>query len=496
MPTDQGIIFIQIDGLSHDQLQRAMANGSMPFLSRLLRREHYQLHSLYSGLPSSTPSFQGELFYGPRCAVPAFGFRDHRSGRLAKMFTREVVRGVQDRLQRQGEGLLTGGSSYCNIYDGGAAETHFCASSLGWDEILKSVNPLKLATVLACHGWSFVRTLALLLIELFLGVLGFLRGAMSGRELWQELMMIPARVVVVILMRELSTIGATMDAARGLPVIHLNLLGYDEQAHRRGPGSAFAHWTLKGIDAAIRRLWDSAHRSARRHYDLWVYSDHGQEHTTPYQYVVGIPIQEVVAEVIRDHLNASCQQTAAKHDDVPTRAQWLSAGWIVGKLFGEDPRDIQPTVEGVQVAAIGPLGLVYVDRPLSTHERITLAGILVEERRIPLACVATDPDEAVAVTAEGKFDLPRQYVEVFGSHPFAEEVAADLVRLCHHPDAGEFVVSGWNRHGPNYSFVLQSGAHAGPGPQETGAFALLPCDAPLPGPQVRYLRAVICVTQH
>ena len=60
--TAPGLVLIQIDGLSHRQFGRALDNGKMPFLNRLLRREGYGLHTLYSGLPSSTPSVQAELF--------------------------------------------------------------------------------------------------------------------------------------------------------------------------------------------------------------------------------------------------------------------------------------------------------------------------------------------------------------------------------------------------------------------------------------------------
>jgi hypothetical protein len=66
--------------------------------------------------------------------------------------------------------------------------------------------------------------------------------------------MIPARVGINILLRELITIGSKLDIARGLHIVHLKLLGYDEQAHIRGPTSNFAHWSLKGIDDAIERI--------------------------------------------------------------------------------------------------------------------------------------------------------------------------------------------------------------------------------------------------
>jgi hypothetical protein len=46
----------------------------------------YGLHTLYSGLPSSTPSVQAELFYGVKGAVPAFSFTDRSSGQIFRMY--------------------------------------------------------------------------------------------------------------------------------------------------------------------------------------------------------------------------------------------------------------------------------------------------------------------------------------------------------------------------------------------------------------------------
>ncbi|MEW6487782.1 MAG: oxidoreductase, partial [Thermodesulfobacteriota bacterium] len=90
-----GLIMIQIDGLSQPELERALERGELPFLRRLIHREHYQLHSLYSGLPSTTPAVQAELFYGIKGAVPAFSFRDHESGRVVRMFEPDAAARIE-----------------------------------------------------------------------------------------------------------------------------------------------------------------------------------------------------------------------------------------------------------------------------------------------------------------------------------------------------------------------------------------------------------------
>jgi endonuclease/exonuclease/phosphatase family metal-dependent hydrolase len=459
----------------------------MQFVNSLFHREHYVLHALYSGLPSSTPSVQAELYYGTRTAVPAFGFRDHRTGRLVRMFSSDIALDVEQRISQDREGLLMGGSSYGNIYGGGAKEVHFCATSFGWGEFFKTVNPIRLLIVMLLNFWMFFRVLGLMVIEVFLAAMDFVRGILSGREFWQELLMVPARLIVVVLLRELVTIGACFDAARGLPIIHVNFLGYDEQAHRRGPKSRFAHWTLSGIDRAIKRIWKAAHRGAGREYDVWVFSDHGQEATQPYQLMNGKSIQEVVAEIVDEVTPAWAIRNRSKR--LPSRARWLGVGRLVTLFFGEQDLDIQNRSENVQTVTSGPLGFVYLLNETARSRRDHLIQRLIHEADVPMIVVAENGNRARVVTREGVYFLPDDMIQVFGAdHPFLEDAANDLIRLAHHVDSGDVVLVGWTRTTHSTSFVLQNGAHAGPGIDETSAFALLPPDTHFPITDKRYLR--------
>src|SRR5688500_7248464 len=47
--TQPGLVLIQIDGLSRRQMERAMERDRLPFLRRLIQREHYEQHTFYSG---------------------------------------------------------------------------------------------------------------------------------------------------------------------------------------------------------------------------------------------------------------------------------------------------------------------------------------------------------------------------------------------------------------------------------------------------------------
>lgn len=488
-PTERGLILVQIDGLSEGELKRALDENQMPFLKSLLEKEHYQRHAFYSGLPASTPAVQAELYYGVKTAVPAFGFRDHQTGRLVRMFANDIAEEVEKRIQGNNVGLLKGGSSYGNIYSGGADDVYFCATSFGWSEFFRTLNPFNLLFVMMLNFIMFFRVVGLMVIEGFVACFGFLRGVLSGGEFWQELVMIPARVMVVVLLRELVTIGACYDSARGLPIIHMNLLGYDEQAHRRGPGSKFAHWTLDGIDHSIRRIWRSAHLGAGREYDVWIFSDHGQEETTPFRSADGKSIQSVIADWIDTGITATSTLEPKKKNRLPTRANWLGIGWLVSLAFGEQDHDIQTRSPNVQTVTSGPLAFVYFLNDQARHRRTELARVLVDDYQVPMAAEPL-PDNRVRIhSPEGTYELPDDAVRVFGAdHPFLEDVAHDLIALVHHPDAGDLTLIGWDGSKTSTSFVLQHGAHAGPGTKETNGFAILPNDIALPDNGKPYLR--------
>jgi endonuclease/exonuclease/phosphatase family metal-dependent hydrolase len=485
-----GLIIIQIDGLSHTQLQRALNDGNMPFLKKLKTSEHYRLHSLYSGLPSSTPAVQGEFFYGIKTAVPTFSFMDKETKDIHRMYEPSSSLAVEEYLKQQGEPLLKGGSAYCNIYAGGAEEPHFCASSFGWGGLLRAANPFVLSFFLISNIVSLIRTFILFFIELVLAIVDCISGSIQGRDLIKELKFIPTRVTISILLRELVTIGTKIDIARGLPIIHLNLIGYDEQAHRRGPSSMFAHWSLKGIDGVVKRIWHAAHRSKRRHYDIWIYSDHGQEDVLPYPKLHGIEIEEAIAKVFKTVVNDK-NKSAESHGIQSHRARYLG-GNKIQKLFSTYADVIKNTALNTPViAAMGPLGQVYSPYVLSKHERDIIAKQLVIEAKVPLVLVKEEQNQAIAWMQDQRFTLPQDRALVFGTnHPFLDELTDDMLRVCHHKHAGEFVICGWHTGVPCQTFRLENGSHAGPGENETHAFALLPGDTLLPETKQNYLRSL------
>jgi endonuclease/exonuclease/phosphatase family metal-dependent hydrolase len=479
-PTDgqAGLLLIQIDGLGFDVLQRARAEGRMPNFERLMGSEPYLLRPSYAGVPSSTPAFQAELFYGERTAVPAYSFVHRATDQVFRMSNRIAAGTIEAGLL--GRGVLGGGSSYGNIYHGGASVSRFSMASFGWGDLFRSSRPRALPGVVLTHFFDLSRAFALSASEAVRGFPDLMKAVRSGEPLRVELHFLQSRVAVVVVLREALATLASIDLARGLPVVHLDLLGYDEWAHRRGPSSAEAMRALRGIDKVLGRLTGTARRSHQRHYDIWVFSDHGQETTQPYIELHGRPVAAAVSEVLRRH--------GIEHQDLPEAPRGIQGQRVamLGTRLAETlvpgleitPRRRDPSL--AVTTALGPLGHVYLPVRPDQDELSGIAAELVSEAHVPLVLCADGRDRALAWTASGRFRLPDDAAAILGEqHPFLAEAARDLVRVCQHRDAGDLVLSGWRLDGPPLSFPHENGSHAGPGPSETRAFVCAPADTPI-----------------
>lgn len=466
-----GLLLIQIDGLSRSRLTEAVNRGYMPFVKRLLTRHHYQMRPFYSGLPSTTPAVQGELHYGVKTAVPAFAYWDREDHRLVKMYWPEQAKKIEARCAAKGEGLLRGGSSWSNIYTGGAEplESHFCLAGHSPGDLWRNGKVRSMLVFAAVQLSAVLRILALLAMESFIGFGAACRGILQGQNPLLEFGMILSRSFVGVGAREIITLGAKIDVTRGLPIIHANFVGYDEHAHRRGPRSLFALWALRGIDRAIHAIAVEAMRSSRRDYSLWIFSDHGQERARPYNSVHPEALAKVLfgagrtasTKISTPRGPLSTWRTEKKTRGIPDNASH----------FWED--------ENYAFAGLGPVGHLYLKKSASQAERRLLAARLVAEGGVPGVLVKGEAESIVWIRAKGEVAVPDGVASVLPhAEDYRQEIANDLADLARHPDAGDIVLLGWSPDEENLSFAHENGSHAGPGPEETGAFLLVPSFSP------------------
>ncbi|MDY6905636.1 MAG: endonuclease/exonuclease/phosphatase family protein [Thermodesulfobacteriota bacterium] len=491
--TDPGLVMLQVDGLSMEQLEKALSQNRLPFIQSLIDDHKFTMKPFYAGIPSTTPAVQGELLFGIKSAVPAFEFIDRKHNKRRAMFFADAAEHVADELYATGKApLLDGGSSYSNIFAGGAKEARYCVETMHLENLLQTLNPLNLVILTLLHAFKTFRILGVALLEFILACNDFFKGILNGRHFFKELKFIPTRVFICIVLRELIRFRVKMDVSRGVPVIHANFIGYDEQSHRRGPDSAFAHWTLKGIDGVIQDIYRTALRSNCRAYRLILYSDHGQEKTRTFGYDTGISLKQAIrSTVARIDPAMSIPANASPgqgFEYLYARAKEMLAGRH-RRGHEQRLRSSVFTPDQVQVTNMGPLAHIYLPPTVAGDIRETLARHLVVDKGIPLVLFNSHLTGTVtAVTPHGFFDLATDKARILGEdHPFLEETARDLEALCRHKNAGDLVVSGWSPNKAPLTFSIENGSHGGPGRHETRGFVLLPMMANTEAPFLRPL---------
>ena len=459
------LVLVQLDGVSRGRLESALAEGYMPFLRARLASGAHALTSARSGAPASTPAFQAGLFYGIAPSVPGFTWFDRGTGREVRMDNAEDAARCERRLSRGRPGLLRGGTSYFSVFSGGASAPHFCLSGLageldldwygrhlnGWDA---------LASTLA-HSVTAARGVVRLTREVAEGLVDGLRWSLGVGSVRHELRFLAHRVLIAGVLRELAVQSLLVDMSRAIPAVYVDLIGYDETAHRRGPDAHAALRHLASADAALAAVFAAAEAVPELGYDVYVLSDHGHVATRPFETIAGVPLPQYVA-------------MAERGDPLPRGPRATSSL----DLFG---RRAQGVVNGVAVAEAGDLAHVYF-----LHDRGPLALEAVRRRhRRALAALAANPAVGILGARGGRrgFALFRGDVLDLADpgdvgrlpHPEPALLATYLSDLLSLPESGDLVVLGWRGEGRDVvAYAWEFGSHGGVAPEELQSFVAHP----------------------
>ncbi|MDQ8204324.1 endonuclease/exonuclease/phosphatase family protein [Pelagicoccus sp. SDUM812003] len=463
-----GVILLQVDGLARRQFESALASGRLPFLQSMVGSGSHSLLSFYPGQPSSTPAVQAEIVYGKRCAVPAFSFYDAERGEDYRMYGAAWARRVSELASQEAASLLEGGGSYANIYSAGARRARYCGEQNTAGHWLEEISLLRLVRLAISYPGRAAKVIWLCLVEVLLAVRDCVKGVISRGDLASELKFVVARVGVSIALREAIRFRMMEGIKEGLPVLHANFFGYDEQAHRRGPESEFAHWSLKGIDGAIRKICRCAKEKGGREYSVIVFSDHGQESVVPYEEEHGESFDDKVQALFGE--NGFHVREGGALSAIMERAQYAARS-LVGLVDDEE-------VVGkrwIRVKSMGPVAHIYVQNGLPVESKREWARRIVSESGIQIAFYRDELGDPVCVTEDGEGDLGL-LLELLRAceHPFAREVVADTELMVKAGLSGDVIALGWRPGRRSLSFARERGAHGGPGMEECHGFALLP----------------------
>jgi hypothetical protein len=495
------LLIIQIDGLSHAVLDQALGEGRMPFLARLLRRTH-RLEPMTVGMPTSTPSFQMAAMYGARPDIPGFHFHDKRR-RADVYFPRAGDAALVEKEQAGGRlGIVTGGSTYGCVFTGGATNNLFSFAMLKRPSARGLLAAVSAFVVLA---WVVVKCLTLTVVELVRFLVRVVANPLVGRpQGWKWLAI---KVGMSIWMRELFTLSVARDVYAGVPAIYVNYLDYDVYAHGFGPRDRRARRVLRRVDRAIHQLWRVRRRVPGHAYDVYILSDHGQAHCTPFQQLSGgRPLERLLFEEFFD------PAVVREVSPGPPRGRNLSSGikamrshrgnGLFQRFVNYLDEDFGSTIDrapesnergGVRVISAGPNAFVYfVDTPEPlTIEQIDARqpGLGEQMSRFPGIGFVLARSAAGPVC----FFRGKRYRLAQDPGPFAgrEDVAIvlDGIRdLMAMRTAGDLVIYGHDAPDGNVSFVAEIGAHAGPSYDELHTFIVAPADAELPSPLIHPLQ--------
>ncbi len=496
-------ILIQIDGLAYDFLVQALALGHTPTLQRLIG-QGYRLQRWRCGLPSSTPAVQAGLLYGNNWDIPAFRWYE-KAERFAPMckFPPHVER-IQARVSANRRGILAGGASYTNMFDGDARLALFTLSAMGRHRFFEQLRGLGWALLFLLNPWSTLRTIAVALWELLRDFARtFARWVRGGFRERLRLIRPFLQVLTNIIFGEIQTFGLRLDVYRGMPAIYANFYGYDEVAHGEDPTGPEALRSLRRIDRHLRAI-----ERMRRIYwpdtELYVCSDHGMSRATPFAARNGQTLGEFVAahaqaSVLTDEPHAEPDRAGQElkflldeldgiESHLSRRGQRLVQAlrrWLLRRapVEPETPWDFDRGGD-VIVRGSGSLAHVYFNvtpEPMDVSEIAILYGDLLD-------ALAHHPDiglvlgresgRPVVVTSNGTGDVMADRLPRGLADP--EQVAADLARLVSFPHSGDLVLLGaWNAEGRIITFEDQAAAHGGIGGPQEYPFFLTPPGAPL-----------------
>lgn len=513
-----GLFCLEIDGLAHDVLMRAIRDGNAPNMARWMHQGSHRLQRWETDWSSQTGACQAGILHGSNHDMPAFRWWEKDRG--AAMVTNHPRDAMEiERRHSNGRGLLyADGSSRANIVSGDAPHTLLTMSTvlrrdrkgrIGQDYFAYFANP-----------YTVIRTIVMVVREIF-------------SELWhasrqRRLDVQPrihrgfsyalVRAWATIIQRDLQVSSIIADLYAGRPVAYTTFLAYDEVAHHSGIERVDTLTVLRQVDHQIGRIAAAAVH-APREYHLVVLSDHGQSQGATFLQRYGETLEDLVKRTVSadavagvgrhtdealGFLGASLAEAGSGGGTASGIVRRASKGRSVDGevMLGSEAREAEETRElekgaeeeappEVVVMASGCLGLIAFPREPGrvTLEQIEslhpgLIDTLVNHPGIGFLLVRSSEHGPIAIGANGRCLLADGRVE--GEDPlapFGPRARSHVLRTDGFPHCADIMVNStfWSDTDEVAAFEELVGSHGGMGGEQSFPFLLYPVS--LPGPE-------------
>jgi len=496
-PTDvPGLFFLEIDGLAHDVLLRALRDGNAPNMAHWVRGHTHGLVAWETDWSSQTGACQAGLLHGDNHDMPAFRWWEKDRG--APIVTNHPKDAMElERRHSNGRGLLfDGGASRANIVSGDAPH-----SLLTMSTVLRRDRPGRIGQDYFAYfasPYNVLRTLALMARE----VVSELWSAAQQRRrdvqprIKRGFVYSLMRAWATVIQRDLQVEAIIADLYAGLPVAYTTFLAYDEVAHHSGIERAETLATLRQVDRQIGRIAAAA-EYAPRPYRFVVLSDHGQSQGATFLDRYGVTLEQLV----RSASEASAEQIAVadRSDEAlgylrASLTEASSGDSVMSKTLRMARREPAPAAAAesngelpdISVMASGCLGLISFPREPGrlTLERIAalhpmLVPTLVGHPGIGFILVRSQVHGALVIGAGGVNHLDSQQIE--GEDPLAPygpDAARHVRRTDGFPHCADIMVNStyFEETDEVAAFEELVGSHGGMGGSQSYPFLLHPVD--------------------
>ena len=298
----EGFIFLEIDGLSHHTLRKALENGDMPTLSKWLSDGSHKLARWETDLSSQTSSSQAGILHGNNNNIPAFRWVEkEKDNRIISSNGRDNSELIEKRISN-GKGLLSNnGASRSNLFSGDATDHILTFSKFAISKAIKSRSWYYLYS----KPYAITRILILFIFDMIMEFASRMRHLFKNiqpRLKWRGLAYYVARAGTNVAMREATTLTLIGDILAGnYNAIYATYMGYDEIAHHSGVEDYDSFYALRQIDRQFKRL-ENAKEKSTRDYKFIVLSDHGQSKGFTFKEKYGESLNDLVKELLPDDI--------------------------------------------------------------------------------------------------------------------------------------------------------------------------------------------------
>jgi len=506
-----GVLFLEVDGLAHAVVSRAIRDGNAPTLARWLREASHRLVEWETDWSSQTGACQAGLLHGSNDNLPAFRWWEKDRNALMVSNHPEDAMEIERRVSN-GRGLLAAdGASRANLLSGDAPH-----SLLTMSTVLRRDRPGRIGQdyfAYFANPYNVARTLVLFVGEV---ISEWWSAAQQRRRdvkprVSRTFPYPLVRAWTTVIQRDLQVQALISDLYAGRAVVYTTFLGYDEVAHHSGVERPDTLATLRGIDRHFARI-EAAAKDAPRPYHLVVLADHGQTQGETFKDRYGTTLEQLVqkacaAESVESavqgdegvgYLSASLTEASrgdsalARTVRLATEGRTVEEAVVIGKEEREEVRrekDREAPPE-LSVVASGCLGLISFPREPGRvtleriHERYpNLISTLRDHPGIGFLLARSEQYGAIVIGEQGLNFLDEDRVE--GEDPlapFGPNAARHVKRTGGFENCADIMVNStyWPETGEVAAFEELVGSHGGLGGPQSYPFVLVPRDWALP----------------